>query len=92
MDLCPLQAALASLEQSVSGEFEQGRLVLNRSHQYLSPGIIAGWDIRPTLNRLVGVRKYPLVPFPETGYARESTINMQQVELNFPDDPLPEPD
>lgn len=80
----PFAGGVLSLEQSRVREFEQGRLVLNRSHQYLSPGIIAGWDIRPTRTDWWGVRtNIRWFPFLKLDMPGESTINMQQVELNF---------
>lgn len=80
----PFVGAIASFEKFRVRETENGVETFKRTYEFISPGFIAGWDIRPTRTDWWGVRTN-IRFFPDLSLAMpgNSKMNMQQVELNF---------
>jgi hypothetical protein len=80
----PFAGAIASWERVHFREIENNLLVHDRNYSFWTPGIILGWDIRPTRVDWWGVRTniryFPLLKIkPDSNY----TIDLRQIELNF---------
>lgn len=80
----PFIGAIASYEKWRVRETENNAETFKRNYEFIAPGIIAGWDIRPTRTDWWGVRTN-IRFFPDLTLAMpgNSRMNMQQVELNF---------
>lgn len=65
-------------------EIENGNTAINNIHSFWTPGIILGWDVRPTRVDWWGVRTniryFPLLQLPVSA---NSEIDFQQIEVNF---------
>ncbi len=65
-------------------EIENGNVVLDNIHSFWTPGIILGWDVRPTRVDWWGVRTniryFPLLQLPVSS---NQHIDFQQIEVNF---------
>lgn len=80
----PFVGAIASYEKYKVTETENGRETFVKNYSFLSPGFIAGWDIRPTRTDWWGVRtNIRYFPFLSLSMPGNSKLYMQQVELNF---------
>lgn len=80
----PFIGGIISLENFRVKESDQGVLTFNRSYQLITAGVIAGWDIRPTRTDWWGVRtNIRWFPFMKLDMPGNTSISMQQVELNF---------
>ncbi|MFM6925396.1 MAG: hypothetical protein ACKOU7_07815, partial [Ferruginibacter sp.] len=80
----PFFGAVASYEQFRVRETENGVETYKRTYEMIAPGLIAGWDIRPTRTDWWGVRtNIRFFPGLTLGMPGNSRMSMQQVELNF---------
>ena len=80
----PFVGAIVSYERFTFKESDAGNMIYNFTDHFFAPGIIVGWDIRPTKTDWWGVRTniryFPNLQF---DVAQQGTINMEQIELNF---------
>lgn len=80
----PFAGAVLSYEKIRIKEAAAGNTTYEHTHKLLSPGLIAGWDIRPTRTDWWGVRtNIRYFPFLEAGMPGDKKISLQQFELNF---------
>ena len=80
----PFVGGMISREDIRVQEFEKGIETYRNSRQFLSPGIIAGWDIRPTRTDWWGVRtNIRYFPWLNLKMPAGGQINLQQIELNL---------
>lgn len=81
----PFIGGIISQEHFNVNESINNNHTLSSSFNFLSPGIIAGWDIRPTRSDWWGVRTniryFPLLQLNVNNSGE--IIDMQQIELNF---------
>ena len=65
-------------------EIESGKTVFNHGSNFLSGGVIVGWDIRPKRTDWWGIRTniryFPFLKLPAT---LGKHLDLQQIELNF---------
>ena len=80
----PFAGAVLSNEKIRIKESTAGNTTYEHTHKLLSPGFIAGWDIRPTRTDWWGVRtNIRYFPFLELDMPGNKKIGLQQFELNF---------
>lgn len=80
----PFAGAIVSYEYMRFHEFENHLSIHDRSKTFLTPGIILGWDIRPTRVEWWGIRtNIRYFPFLQMKLLSDYTIDLQQIELNF---------
>lgn len=80
----PFAGAIASWERLRFHEIENNQTIYAKTYSRWTPGIILGWDIRPTRVDWWGVRTniryFPLLKLKlDNGH----TIDLRQIELNF---------
>ena len=65
-------------------EIENRNVVLDKIHSFWSPGIILGWDVRPTRVDWWGVRtNIRYFPLLQLSVSSNYEIDFQQIEVNF---------
>jgi len=80
----PFIGGVISYEKFRVRETENETETFKRNYGFVSTGIIAGWDIRPTRTDWWGVRtNIRFFPGLKLDMPGGSKLNMQQVELNF---------
>jgi hypothetical protein len=80
----PFIGGIVSQENIHLRETDQGIEIIDASYTSVTPGIIVGWDIRPTRSDWwsirTNIRYFPLL---QLGLPSGYQIDLQQIELNF---------
>ncbi|HTJ48469.1 MAG TPA: hypothetical protein VL443_03365 [Cyclobacteriaceae bacterium] len=80
----PFAGPILSRENIQVNESEASSNVLRKTYDFWTPGIIVGWDIRPTRVDWWGVRtNIRYFPWLQLPVSNNHNINLQQIELNF---------
>jgi hypothetical protein len=80
----PFAGAIASCERLRFHETENNQTIFNNQYSFWTPGIILGWDIRPTRVDWWGVRtNIRYFPLLKLNVDSGQKIDLRQIELNF---------
>jgi hypothetical protein len=80
----PFTGLILSRELIHVKEVESGVTIINNSRNFWTPGIIVGWDVRPTKVDWWGVRtNIRYFPFLQVDMPANREIDFQQIEVNF---------
>lgn len=80
----PFIGAIISREFIQVKEVESGITVINNTRNFWTPGVIVGWDVRPTNIDWWGVRtNIRYFPFLQVDMPSGHQIDFQQIEVNF---------
>jgi len=80
----PFVGGAISYERFHVNEYDNGNLNLTYTKTMASPGILVGWDIRPTRVDWWGIRtNIRYFPFLKLEVQKDAKIDFQQIELNF---------